>query len=44
MENRKDIGKALSDKLSSLDVEPKEKVWIGINEELQKKKKRYTII
>lgn len=40
MENRKDIGKALSDKLSYLDVEPKEKVWIGINEELQKKKKR----
>ncbi|MCF6130951.1 hypothetical protein [Flavobacterium wongokense] len=40
MENRKDIGKAINDKLSSLDKTPREQVWVGINEELQKKKKR----
>ncbi|MES2411658.1 MAG: hypothetical protein V4535_09480 [Bacteroidota bacterium] len=40
MENRKDIGKAINDKLNSLDKSPKEQVWVGINEELQKKKKR----
>lgn len=40
MENKKDIGKAISDKLSSLDKTPKEAVWIGIREELDKKKKR----
>lgn len=40
MENRKDIGKAINDKLSLLDKTPTEQVWIGINEELQKKKKR----
>jgi hypothetical protein len=40
MENRKDIGKAINDKLNSLDKTPREQVWIGINEELQKKKKR----
>ena len=40
MENKKDIGKAISDKLNSLDKTPKEQVWSGINYELQKKKKR----
>ncbi|MDN3676227.1 hypothetical protein QWY90_02760 [Flavobacterium paronense] len=40
MENRKDIGKAISDKLNSLDKTPKEQVWSGINYELQKEKKR----
>ncbi len=40
MENRKDIGKAINDRLSSLDKTPREQVWVGINEELQKKKKR----
>ena len=40
MENRKDIGKAISDKLNSLDKTPKEEVWSGINYKLQKKKKR----
>ena len=42
MENKKDIGKAISDKLISLDKSPREQVWHGINEELQKKKKRRT--
>lgn len=42
MENNKDIGKAISDKLSSLDKNPSENVWNGINEALQKKKKRRT--
>lgn len=42
MENKKDIGKAISDKLSSLDKTPKEQVWSGINYELQKEKKRRT--
>lgn len=40
MENKKDIGKAISEKLNSLDITPKEQVWIGINYELQKEKKR----
>ena len=40
MENRKDIGKIISEKLDSLDKTPNEKVWIGINEELQQKKKK----
>lgn len=40
MENKKDIGKAISDKLNSLDKTPREQVWSGINYELQKKKKR----
>jgi hypothetical protein len=40
MENRKDIGKAISEKLESLDKTPNERVWIGINEEIQKKKKK----
>ncbi|WP_284651476.1 hypothetical protein [Flavobacterium terrisoli] len=40
MENKKDIGKAISDKLSSLDKTPRENVWSGISYELQKKKKR----
>ena len=40
MENRKDIGKAINDKLNSLDNTPREQVWSGINYELQKKKKR----
>ena len=40
MENKNDIGKAINDKLSSLDKTPKEQVWSGINYELQKKKKR----
>lgn len=40
MENKKDIGKAISDKLNSLDKTPKEQVWSGISYELQKKKKR----
>lgn len=40
MENRKDIGKVLSEKLDSLDRIPNEKVWIGIQEEIQKKKKK----
>ena len=29
MENRKDIGKIISEKLDSLDKTPNEKVWIG---------------
>jgi hypothetical protein len=40
MENKKDIGKAISDKLNSLDKTPREQVWSGISYELQKKKKR----
>ena len=40
MENRKDIGKAISDKLNSLEKTPRENVWNGISYELQKKKKR----
>lgn len=40
MENKKDIGKAISDKLGSLDKSPKEQVWSGIHAELQKKKKK----
>ncbi|MEO5775618.1 MAG: hypothetical protein ABIQ27_01855 [Flavobacterium sp.] len=40
MENRKDIGKAINDKLNSLDKMPREEVWTGINEELQKNKKK----
>lgn len=40
MENKKDIGKAISDKLASLDKSPKEQVWSGINAELQKKKRK----
>lgn len=40
MENKKDIGKAISEKLSTLDKTPRENVWSGINYELQKKKKR----
>jgi len=44
MENRKDIGNAFSDKLSTLDRSPREQVWIGIQEELDKKKKRRAFI
>lgn len=40
MENRKDIGNAFNEKLSTLDKSPREQVWIGIQEELDKKKKR----
>ena len=40
MENKKDIGKAISEKLSTLDKTPRENVWSGISYELQKKKKR----
>ena len=40
MGNRKDIGKAFADKLSSLERTPRENVWNGISYELQKKKKR----
>ena len=40
MENKKDIGKAISDKLNSLDITPREQVWNGIAYELQKEKKR----
>ncbi|WP_333599448.1 outer membrane beta-barrel protein [Flavobacterium sp.] len=40
MENKKDIGRAFSDKLNSLDKTPRENVWNGISYELQKKKKR----
>lgn len=40
MENKKDIGKAISDRLGSLDKSPREEVWIGIREALEKKKKR----
>ena len=40
MENRKDIGKAISNKLNSLEKTPTENVWNGISYELQKKKKR----
>lgn len=40
MENKKDIGKAISEKLNSLDKTPRENVWNGISYELQKKKKR----
>lgn len=42
MENKKDIGKAISDKLNSLDKSPGEQVWSGISYELEKKKKRRT--
>lgn len=40
MENRKDIGNAFNEKLSTLKRSPREQVWIGIQEELDKKKKR----
>lgn len=40
MENRKDIGKAIKDKLNSLDKVPGERVWISINEAIEKDKKR----
>lgn len=40
MENRKDIGKAISEKLSTLDKTPGNQVWSGISYELEKKKKR----
>jgi hypothetical protein len=40
MENKKDIGKVISDKLNSLEKTPRENVWNGISYELQKKKKR----
>lgn len=40
MENRKDIGKAINEKLSSLDKTPRDQVWSGISYELEKKKKR----
>ena len=40
MANRKDIGKAFADKLSTLEKTPRENVWSGISYELQKKKKR----
>lgn len=40
MENRKDIGNAFNEKLSTLNKSPREQVWIGIQEELDKKKKR----
>jgi hypothetical protein len=40
MENKKDIGKAISKKLDSLDKAPGEQVWSGISYELQKRKKR----
>ena len=40
MENRKDIGKAINEKLSALNQNPNEKVWQNIHYELQKKKKR----
>lgn len=40
MENKKDIGKAINDKLSSLEKSPNEQVWGNISYELQKKKKR----
>lgn len=43
MGNKKDIGKAINDKLNSLDKAPREQVWNGINEELQKRKKKRRI-
>jgi len=44
MENRKDIGKAFSDKLNSLDRSPRKEVWTGISDELRKKKKKRRIV
>jgi hypothetical protein len=40
MENKKDIGKAINDKLNPLEKTPRKQVWSGISYELQKKKKR----
>ena len=40
MENKKDVGKAINEKLSALKQTPNEKVWQNIQHELQKKKKR----
>lgn len=40
MENRKDIGNAFRSKLNTLNRTPREQVWIGIQEELDQKKKR----
>lgn len=40
MENRKDIGKALKDKLENLDKSPSDALWNSIEKDLDKKKKR----
>lgn len=44
MENNKDIGKIVRDKLQSLDKSPNDSVWLSINAELQKKKKKRRIV
>lgn len=40
MENRKDIGKALKDKLNNLEKIPSDRLWTSIENDLNKKKKR----
>lgn len=40
MENNKDIGKAIRDKLSDFDQSPDDKLWLKIEADLDKKKKR----
>lgn len=40
MENKKDIGKAIREKLDGLDKSPSENLWDAIHADLQKKKKR----
>lgn len=43
MENKKDIGKALREKLDGLDRSPDERLWQAIEADLDKKKKRRLI-
>lgn len=43
MENKEDIGRVFSKKLSALEKSPSDKVWLNISAELQKKKKRRVI-
>ena len=43
MENKKDIGNAIRNKLEKLDKNPQDQVWGNIREELQKKKKKRRI-
>lgn len=40
MENRKDIGEFIKDKIFDLDKNPNDKVWNSINETLNKRRKR----
>lgn len=43
MENRKDIGKAFNEKLSSLDKQPNKQIWQNIHSQLIKKKRKKLI-